>query len=106
MSHHSFARLLSLVSATALLAAACGGASTTQPSPSAAGTAGASGAGTARPSAAPSVLSRPVEFVISTAPGGGSDIYARQWIAIMQSEKALSTSVLPVNKDGGAGAVA
>ena len=103
MSHRSFARLLAL---TALIAAACGGATTTQPSPSAAGTAAASGAATARPSAAPSVLTRPVEFIISTAPGGGSDIYARQWIAIMQSEKALNTSVLPVNKEGGAGAVA
>ena len=106
MAHRSFARIFSLLAATALLAAACGGAGTTAPSPSAAGTgAAASGAATARPSAA-AVLTRPVEFVISTAPGGGSDIYARQWIATMQSEKALTTSVLPVNKEGGAGAVA
>ena len=104
MSHRSIARLLALFAATVLTAAACGGATTTQPSPSAAGTAATTGATTA-PSAAP-VLTRPVEFVISTAPGGGSDIYARQWIAIMQTEKALNTSVLPVNKEGGAGAVA
>jgi tripartite-type tricarboxylate transporter receptor subunit TctC len=105
MSQRSFARLLSLVATTALIAAACGGTST-QASPTPAGTGpAATTAATTAPSAAP-VLTRPVEFVISTAPGGGSDIYARQWIAIMQSEKALSTSVLPVNKEGGAGAVA
>jgi tripartite-type tricarboxylate transporter receptor subunit TctC len=106
MSHRSLARLLALLATTALIAVACGGATTTQPSPTAAATAAASGAATARPSAAPSVLTRPVEFVISTAPGGGSDIYARQWIATMQTEKAINTSVLPVNKEGGAGAVA
>lgn len=106
MPHRSFARLLALLAATTLIAAACGGAPTTQASPTAAATGGgATTAPTAAATAAP-VLSRPVEFVISTAPGGGSDIYARQWIAIMEKEKALNTTVLPVNREGGAGAVA
>jgi tripartite-type tricarboxylate transporter receptor subunit TctC len=100
MTLGSLSRPLGLLATVALVAGACGG--TAQPSPT------TSGGATAAPTAAPTarVLTRPVEFVISTAPGGGSDIYARQWISIMEKEKALSTSVLPVNKEGGAGAVA
>lgn len=49
---------------------------------------------------------RPVEFVIQTAPGGSSDIYARLWIGIMEKEKMTPVPVQAVNKEGGAGAVA
>ena len=49
---------------------------------------------------------RASEFVISTAPGGGSDIYARLWIGIMDKEKLAAQPVTPVNKEGAAGAVA
>jgi len=50
--------------------------------------------------------SRPVEFVIQTSPGGGSDVYARFWIAIIEKHKLAPVSVIPVNMPGGAGAVA
>jgi tripartite-type tricarboxylate transporter receptor subunit TctC len=47
-----------------------------------------------------------VEFVISTAPGGGSDIYARFMQGVMDKAKLTPQPVTPVNKEGGAGAVA
>ena len=50
--------------------------------------------------------SRPVEFVISTAPGGGSDIYARFMQGVIEKEKLTSQPVQPVNKEGASGAVA
>lgn len=50
--------------------------------------------------------SRPLEFVIQTSPGGGSDVYARFWIAIIEKHKLSPVSVIPVNMPGGAGAVA
>lgn len=106
MAHRSITRSLAAFAIGSIVAAACGGAA--QPSPSTAPSAApatSAAAATAAPTAAP-VLSRPVEFVISTGPGGGSDIYARLWIGYMQAQKALTTSVLPVNKEGGAGAVA
>jgi len=49
---------------------------------------------------------RPVEFVISTPPGGGSDIYARAMQAIIEKNKLTPQPVQPVNREGGAGAVA
>jgi putative tricarboxylic transport membrane protein len=49
---------------------------------------------------------RPVEFVISTAPGGGSDIYARFMQGVMEKNRLAPQPVTPVNKEGGAGAVA
>jgi tripartite-type tricarboxylate transporter receptor subunit TctC len=108
MAGRSVARLFVALTTSILIAAACGGGAQPAP-PATAATTGAAAtaapAATAAATAAP-VLSRPVEFVISTNPGGGSDIYARLWITIMEKEKALNTSVLPVNKDGGAGAVA
>src|SRR5215213_6435938 len=61
---------------------------------------GAAGAGAAQQP------SRPVEFVISTAPGGGSDIYARFMQGVMEKAKLSPQPVTPVNKEGGAGAVA
>ncbi len=49
---------------------------------------------------------RPIEFVISTEPGGGSDIYARFIQGVIEKKKLSPQPVLPVNKPGGAGAVA
>ncbi|HEY8825318.1 MAG TPA: tripartite tricarboxylate transporter substrate binding protein [Candidatus Limnocylindria bacterium] len=48
----------------------------------------------------------PAEFVISTAPGGASDIYARAMQAIIENNKLSPQPVTPVNKEGGSGAVA
>jgi len=48
----------------------------------------------------------PVEFVISTAPGGGSDIYARAMATIIENKKLSPQPVTPLNKEGGSGAVA
>jgi len=50
--------------------------------------------------------SRPVEFVIQTSPGGGSDVYARFWIGIIEKYKLSPVPFVPVNMPGGAGAVA
>jgi tripartite-type tricarboxylate transporter receptor subunit TctC len=80
-----------------LVATACGGAGTGGASPSAAGSPSA---------AALQQPTRPVEFVISTAPGGGSDIYARAMQAIIEEGKFSPQPVQPVNKEGGSGAVA
>jgi len=93
MAHRTLARLLAIVGTAALIAAACGGTAAPSPTapPTGASTAAPTAAPTAVPTAAP-VLNRPVEFVISTSPGGGSDIYARIWIGIMEKEKALTTS--------------
>lgn len=49
---------------------------------------------------------RPIEFVISTEPGGGSDIYARFIQGVIERNSLSPQPVLPVNKPGGAGAVA
>jgi putative tricarboxylic transport membrane protein len=62
---------------------------------------------TTGPSAAASVLpTRAVEFVISTAPGGGSDVYARIWQGIIETQKLSPQPVQPLNKEGASGAVA
>ncbi|TMD57729.1 MAG: tripartite tricarboxylate transporter substrate binding protein [Chloroflexi bacterium] len=77
----------------------------------------ACGGGTATPSASPSTSAsasavtaekptRPVEFVISTAPGGGSDTYARIMQGVIEKLKLSPQPVNPVNKPGGSGAVA
>ena len=92
------ARLLALVSTALIVGAACGGT----PAASSAPSAGASG-GAAATAEQPS---RPVEFVISTAPGGGSDIYARAMQGIIEKNKFSPQPVQPLNKEGGSGAVA
>ena len=71
--------------------------------------AAACGGGGGAASAAPAGLiapTKPVEFIISTAPGGGSDIYARKMQSIIDSLKLSPQPVTPVNKEGGSGAVA
>lgn len=49
---------------------------------------------------------KPIEFVIQTSPGGGSDQYARFWIGIIEKYSLSPVPIVPVNKPGGAGAVA
>ena len=97
MLHSSIRRLSGLLGAGLLLGAACGGtpAATSAPSSS------------AQPSAAAfEQPKRAVEFVISTAPGGASDTYARAMQGIIEKLKLSPQPVQPVNKEGGSGAVA
>jgi putative tricarboxylic transport membrane protein len=49
---------------------------------------------------------RPIQFVIQTSPGGGSDTYARLWIGIIEKYDLSPVPITPVNMPGGAGAVA
>jgi tripartite-type tricarboxylate transporter receptor subunit TctC len=59
----------------------------------------------AAPAAAQWQPTKPIEFVIQTSPGGGSDQYARLWIGIIEKHKLSPQPIIPVNKPGGAGAV-
>src|SRR5204863_496855 len=82
-------RSISLAVAGLLVAAACGGTGGgATPAPST----GASGG-----SAALVAPTKPVEFVISTAPGGGSDIYARKMQSIIDTLKLSPQPVATVN---------
>ena len=49
---------------------------------------------------------KPIEFVIQTSPGGGSDIYTRLWIGIIEKYNLSPVPLTPINMPGGAGAVA
>ncbi|HEV8344484.1 MAG TPA: tripartite tricarboxylate transporter substrate binding protein [Candidatus Binatia bacterium] len=49
---------------------------------------------------------KPVEAVVHTGPGGGSDIFARAIADLMQKEKLISQRMQVVNKSGGGSAVA
>ncbi|MGH7824883.1 MAG: Bug family tripartite tricarboxylate transporter substrate binding protein [Candidatus Binatia bacterium] len=49
---------------------------------------------------------KPVEAVVHTGPGGGSDIFARAITEILQKEKLTSQRLQVVNKSGGGSAVA
>jgi putative tricarboxylic transport membrane protein len=49
---------------------------------------------------------RPVEIVVHTGPGGGSDVLARAVALMMEKEKLLPVRLQVVNKTGGGGAVA
>ena len=50
--------------------------------------------------------SRPIELVVHTAPGGGTDLVARMVADIMTREKLVSQPVTISNKPGGGGAIA
>jgi len=86
---------LAILAAALITLSACASNTGGAPSPS--------GSATAAASVQPT---HPVEFVISTAPGGGSDIYARAMQAIISSKSFSPQPVTPVNKEGGSGAVA
>jgi putative tricarboxylic transport membrane protein len=49
---------------------------------------------------------RPVEVVVHTGPGGGSDLLARSVATMIEKEKLLPVRMQVVNKAGGGGAVA
>jgi len=49
---------------------------------------------------------RPIEFIVQSGAGGGSDIFARTMAKIMTSEKIVTVPINVVNKPGGSGAVA
>ena len=49
---------------------------------------------------------RPIEVVVHTGPGGGSDVLARAVALMMEKEKLLPVRMQVVNKPGGNGAVA
>lgn len=48
--------------------------------------------------------SKPVEFVVSSGPGGGTDTFARTVQSIIAKYELLPTSVIVSNKGGGSGA--
>jgi len=50
--------------------------------------------------------SRPVEAVVHTGPGGGSDLLARAVATMLEKERLLPVRMQVVNKTGGGGAVA
>ena len=49
---------------------------------------------------------RPVELVVHTGPGGGSDVLARAMALMVEKEKLLPVRMQVINKPGGGGAVA
>ncbi len=51
-------------------------------------------------------LTKPIEFVVSAAAGGGSDIMARTMQAIIEKEKLTTHPIAVVNRGGGGGAIA
>ena len=54
----------------------------------------------------PDFPSRPIELVVHTSPGGGTDIIARVVAEIMTREKLVNQPVNVINRPGGAGAIA
>ena len=50
--------------------------------------------------------SRPIELVVHTAPGGGTDVIARVVADILTREKLVTQPVNVMNRPGGAGAIA
>ena len=60
----------------------------------------------AAPSAADWKPTRPVEIIVHTGPGGGSDVLARNVATMMEKEKLVPVRMQVINKPGGNGAVA
>jgi tripartite-type tricarboxylate transporter receptor subunit TctC len=87
-------RVVAILVTALVTLTACATANAPSPSPS----------GSASPAAV--VPTHPAEFVISTAPGGGSDIYARAMATIIETKRLSPQPVTPLNKEGGSGAVA
>ena len=50
--------------------------------------------------------SRPIEFNVHTAPGGGTDLFARTVTDILIKEKAFPQPIIVSNRPGGSGAIA
>ena len=49
---------------------------------------------------------KPIEVIVHTGPGSGSDMFARQVVNILNEQKTLSQPFVVVNKPGGRGAIA
>jgi putative tricarboxylic transport membrane protein len=49
---------------------------------------------------------KPVEIIVHTGPGGGSDVLARAMAAMIEKEKLVPQRIQVINKPGGNGAVA
>src|SRR5688572_30266160 len=49
---------------------------------------------------------KPVEVIVHTGPGGGSDVLARAMTSMIEKEKLVPVRMQVVNKPGGNGAVA
>jgi putative tricarboxylic transport membrane protein len=47
--------------------------------------------------------SKPIELVVHSAPGGGSDVFARAVVEMVEKEKLLTQPIRVVNKTAGAG---
>jgi len=60
----------------------------------------------AAPSAADWKPTKPVEIIVHTGPGGGSDVLARAVAVMMEKEKLVPVRMQVINKPGGNGAVA
>jgi putative tricarboxylic transport membrane protein len=90
-------RITAILAAALVTLTACATANAPSATPSSSGSASAAVA--VQPT-------RPIEFVISTAPGGGSDIYARAMASIIENKKFSPQPVTPLNKEGASGAVA
>ena len=60
----------------------------------------------AAPLAAQGLPQKPVELVVHTSPGGGTDVYARAVGEFLMREKLLGQPVTVSNRSGGSGAVA
>jgi putative tricarboxylic transport membrane protein len=50
--------------------------------------------------------SKPIEFVVHTSPGGGTDVFARAVGEMLNREKLITQPILVVNRVGGGGAIA
>jgi putative tricarboxylic transport membrane protein len=90
-------RFTAILAAALVTLSACATANAPSATPSSSGSASA---------AAAIQPTHPIEFVISTAPGGGSDIYARAMASIIENKKYSPQPVTPLNKEGASGAVA
>jgi len=49
---------------------------------------------------------KPVEIIVHSAPGGGSDLFARALVEMLQKENLYTKPMPVINKSGGSGAVA
>ncbi len=58
------------------------------------------------PAAAQWTPTKPVEVIVHTGPGGGSDVLARAIVTMLEKEKLVPVRMQVINKPGGNGAVA
>lgn len=58
------------------------------------------------PAVAQAFPAKPIELIVHTGPGGGSDIFSRVVADIIAKDKLLPTPMVVLNKAGGGGAIA